>query len=82
MRMTVLRKVLRVHRADRGLLAVAVLLLWASFGAVNAQIGPEIGQAFGTGAAVFLGRGMVVALVAASVLVGALAGVVAAWKEP
>lgn len=60
----------------------AVLLLWAAFGAVNAQIGPEIGQAFGTGAAVFLGRGMVVALVAASVVVGALAGVVAAWKEP
>jgi cell division transport system permease protein len=60
----------------------AVLLLWAAFGAVNAQIGPEIGQAFGTGAAIFLSRGMVVALVAASVLVGAVAGVVAAWKEP
>ncbi len=61
---------------------VAVLLLWAAFGAVNAQIGPEIGQAFGTGAAVFLPQGMVVILVAASVLVGALAGLVAAWKEP
>jgi cell division protein FtsX len=60
----------------------AVLLLWAAFGAVNAQIGPEIGQAFGTGAAVFLPRAMVVALVVASVLVGALAGLVAAWKEP
>jgi cell division protein FtsX len=60
----------------------AVLLLWAAFGAVNAQIGPEIGQAFGTGAAVFLPRVMVVALVVASVLVGALAGLVAAWKEP
>jgi cell division protein FtsX len=60
----------------------AVLLLWAAFGAVNAQIGPEIGQAFGTGAAVFLPRAMVVALVMASVLVGALAGLVAAWKEP
>ena len=60
----------------------AVLLLWAAFGAVNAQIGPEIGQAFGTGAAVFLPRGMVVILVVASVLVGALAGLVAAWKEP
>ena len=43
---------------------------------------PEIGQAFGTGAAVFLPRGMVVILVVASVLVGALAGLVAAWKEP
>jgi cell division transport system permease protein len=32
----------------------AVLLLWAAFGAVNAQIGPEVGQAFGTGAEVFL----------------------------
>ena len=60
----------------------AVLLLWAAFGAVNAQVGPEIGQAFGTGAAVFLPRGMVVILVVASVLVGALAGLVAAWKEP
>jgi cell division transport system permease protein len=61
---------------------VAVLLLWAAFGAVNAQIGPEIGQAFGTGAAVFLPRVAVVALVVASVLVGAAAGLVAAWKEP
>lgn len=60
----------------------AVLLLWAAFGAVNAQIGPEIGQAFGTGAAVFLPRAMVAILVVASVLVGALAGLVAAWKEP
>jgi cell division transport system permease protein len=60
----------------------AVLLLWAAFGTVNAQIGPEIGQAFGTGAAVFLPRAMVVGLVVASVLVGALAGLVAAWKEP
>ncbi len=61
---------------------VAVLLLWAAFGAVNAQIGPEIGQAFGTGAAVFLPRAMVVGLVLATVLVGALAGTIAAWKEP
>lgn len=61
---------------------VAVLLLWAAFGAVNAQIGAEIGQAFGTGAAVFLPRALVVALVVASVLVGALAGLIAAWKEP
>jgi cell division transport system permease protein len=61
---------------------VAVLLLWAAFGAVNAQVGPEIGQAFGTGAAVFLPRGMVVILVVASLMVGALAGLVAAWKEP
>jgi len=60
----------------------AVLLLWAAFGAVNAQIGPEIGQAFGTGAAVFLPGAGVVGLVVASVLVGALAGLVAAWKEP
>jgi cell division transport system permease protein len=60
----------------------AVLLLWAAFSTVNAQIGPEIGQAFGTGAAVFLPRGMVAILVVASVLVGALAGLVAAWKEP
>jgi len=60
----------------------AVLLLWAAFGAVNAQIGPEVGQAFGTGAAVFLPRAMVAILVVASVLVGALAGLVAAWKEP
>jgi cell division transport system permease protein len=60
----------------------AVLLLWAAFGAVNAQVGPEIGQAFGTGAAVFLPRPMVVILVLASVVVGALAGLVAAWKEP
>ena len=61
---------------------VAVLLLWAAFGAVNAQVGPEIGQAFGTGAAVFLPSGMVVALVVATLVVGALAGLVAAWKEP
>jgi cell division transport system permease protein len=61
---------------------VAVLLLWAAFGAVNAHVGPEIGQAFGTGAAVFLPGPMVVGLVVASVLIGALAGLVAAWKEP
>ncbi|MEO6008556.1 MAG: FtsX-like permease family protein, partial [Vicinamibacteraceae bacterium] len=61
---------------------VAVLLLWMAFSAVNAQVGPEISQAFGTGAAVFLPRAMVVVLVLSSVLVGALAGVVAAWKEP
>ena len=60
----------------------AVFLLWLAFGAVNAQIGPEIGQAFGTGAAVFLSQGVLVALVVASVCVGALAGLVAAWKEP
>ena len=60
----------------------AVLLLWAAFGAVNAQVGAEIGQAFGTGAAVFLSSGMLLALVVASVLVGAFAGLVAAWKEP
>jgi len=60
----------------------AVVLLWAAFGAVNAQVGAEIGQAFGTGAAVFLSSGMLLALVVASVLVGAFAGLVAAWKEP
>ena len=60
----------------------AVVLLWAAFGAVNAQVGSEISQAFGTGAAVFLSRPLVVALIVASVVVGALAGLVAAWKEP
>ena len=60
----------------------AVLLLWAGFGAVNAQIGRQVGEAFGTGAAVFLTPAMMVALVMASVLVGAVAGLVAAWKEP
>ena len=61
---------------------LAVLALWAAFGAVNARIGAEIGQAFGTGSAVFLSTPMVVGLVLASVTVGALAGLVAAWKEP
>jgi cell division transport system permease protein len=61
---------------------IAVLLLGAAFGAVNVHVGPEIAQAFGTGGAVFLPRVMVVALVVASVLIGALAGLVAAWKEP
>jgi cell division transport system permease protein len=60
----------------------AVLLLWAAFEAVNAHVGPEIGQAFGTGAGVFLTGGAVAALMVASVAIGALAGVVAAWKEP
>ena len=60
----------------------AVLLLWTAFGLVNAQVGGEIGQSFGTGAAVFLPTAMVVVLVVASVLVGAVAGLVAAWKEP
>lgn len=60
----------------------AVLLLWAGFGAVNAQIGRQVGEAFGTGAAVFLTPAMMVALVMASVFVGAVAGLVAAWKEP
>jgi cell division transport system permease protein len=61
---------------------LAVLLLWVAFGVVNAQVGPEISQAFGTGAAVFLSRPLLAALIVASVLVGALAGLVAAWKEP
>jgi cell division transport system permease protein len=61
---------------------LAVLALWAAFGAVNARIGAEIGLAFGTGSAVFLATPMVVGLVVASVVVGALAGLVAAWKEP
>lgn len=61
---------------------VAVLLLWLAFGTVNAQIGADVSRAFGTGAAVFLPGTMVVALVVCSVLVGALAGLVAAWKEP
>lgn len=61
---------------------VAVSLLWLAFSAVNAQVGREIGEAFGTGAAVFLTTPAMVALVGASVAVGALAGLVAAWKEP
>lgn len=61
---------------------LAMLALWAAFGAVNARIGAEIGQAFGTGSGVFLSTPMVVGLVVASVAVGALAGLVAAWKEP
>lgn len=60
----------------------AMALLWAAFSAVNAQVGREIGQAFGTGAAVFLTPPTMTALVAASVAVGAIAGLVAAWKEP
>jgi cell division transport system permease protein len=60
----------------------ALLLVWAAFGAVNAQVGPEIGQAFGTGAGVFLTGAAVALLMAASVAVGAVAGLVAAWKEP
>jgi cell division protein FtsX len=60
----------------------AVLALWAAFGAVNARIGAEIGQAFGTGSAAFLSTPMLVGLVAASVAIGAIAGLVAAWKEP
>jgi cell division transport system permease protein len=60
----------------------AMVLLWAAFGAVNAQIGADIAQAFGTGGAAFLTRGMVIALVVATVVVGAFAGLVAAWKEP
>lgn len=60
----------------------AVFALWVAFGAVNARIGAEIGQAFGTGSAVFLTTPMVVGLVATSVVIGALAGLVAAWKEP
>jgi cell division transport system permease protein len=61
---------------------VAVGLLWVAFSAVNAQVGTEIGEAFGTGAAVFLTTTAMAALVGASVAVGALAGVIAAWKEP
>jgi cell division transport system permease protein len=60
----------------------ALLLLWGAFGAVSAQVGAEIGQAFGTGGAVFLSQGVAIALVIATVVVGALAGLVAAWKEP
>jgi cell division transport system permease protein len=60
----------------------AVIALWLAFGAVNAQVGAEIAQAFGTGGAVFLGRGLLAGLVVASVAVGAVAGLVAAWKEP
>jgi cell division transport system permease protein len=60
----------------------AILALWVAFGAVEAQVGAEIAQAFGTGGAVFLSRGMQIGLVVASGAVGALAGLVAAWKEP
>jgi cell division transport system permease protein len=60
----------------------ALLLLWGAFGAVNAQVGAELGQAFGTGGAVFLTQGVAIALVVATVVVGALAGLIAAWKEP
>jgi cell division transport system permease protein len=61
---------------------VAVALLWLAFNAVSAQVGRQMGEAFGTGGAVFLTRPMIAALIGASVVVGALAGLVAAWKEP
>jgi hypothetical protein len=60
----------------------ALLLLWGAFGALNAQVGAEIAQAFGTGGATFLTRGTAIGLVVATVVVGALAGLIAAWKEP
>ena len=61
----------------------AVLLLWAAFGAVNAQVGvgdrPGVRNRRG---GVPAARPWWSALVVASMLVGALAGLVAAWKEP
>jgi cell division protein FtsX len=60
----------------------ALALLWLAFSGVSAQVGREIGQAFGTGAAIFLTPPLMAVLVGASVAVGALAGLVAAWKEP
>jgi cell division transport system permease protein len=61
---------------------IAVGLLWVAFRAVNAQVGREIGEAFGTGAAIFLSPASMAVLVGASVAVGAVAGLIAAWKEP
>jgi cell division transport system permease protein len=61
---------------------LAVVLLSIAFGAANAQVGGDVGRAFGVGGPVFLSPAAVTLLVLAGVMVGALAGVVAAWKEP
>lgn len=60
----------------------AVLLLVVAFGLVRAQMGQGIGQAFGAGPVTFLSPGMTALLVGSSIVVGGLAGLAAAWKEP
>jgi cell division protein FtsX len=61
--------------------AVALGLLFAAFGLANAQYGATISQAFGLGALTFLSAGWIAVVCLTSVLVGALAGLGAAWKQ-
>jgi cell division transport system permease protein len=62
--------------------AVAFVLLLVAFAFAQGQVGPAIGQAFGTGGLIFLPAAMSVALGLATLAVGGLAGLAAAWKEP
>lgn len=62
--------------------AIALVLLAVAFGMVHARIGSDVGQAFGVGVAAFLSPGMTVLVLITSIVVGAVAGCAAAWKEP
>lgn len=59
----------------------ALGLLLVAFGLANAQYGAAIAQAFGIGRLTFLSLGWAVVVCVASVTVGALAGLGAAWKQ-
>jgi cell division transport system permease protein len=59
----------------------AIGLLLVAFGLANAQYGVAIAQAFGIGSLTFLPVGWSIAVCLASVAVGALAGLGAAWKQ-
>jgi cell division transport system permease protein len=59
----------------------ALGLLFVAFGLANAQYGAAIAQAFGIGRLTFLSLGWTIVVGLASVAVGALAGLGAAWKQ-
>jgi len=61
--------------------ALALTLLLMAFGLANAQYGTSIAQAFGLPSLTFLSLGWLLVLAGASALVGALAGLGAAWKQ-
>jgi hypothetical protein len=60
---------------------VALGVLFVAFGLANAQYGAAIAQAFGIGSLTFLSLGWSIVVCVASVAVGALAGLGAAWKQ-
>jgi cell division protein FtsX len=61
--------------------ALALVLLLGAFGLATARYGTSIAQAFGQPSLTFLSLAWVLTLIGTSLLVGALAGLGAAWKQ-